>query len=473
MNAANLDHQTRLFSSKRDHFASFFSTFMSLFKSGQMGSVKNKVKDWFKRSIPYGAVKLDSLLKRPAMIELICALLFVLHQAAQYFVPIKSFSMGGNLDPLFLVGILYVMINRKNKALMKKWLIFLLLFAGYAVLQILFISDIEILRMGVNMIKIVMCLMILFYTKDSIAKFDFPKFTVMVSAILSALTVLALIFPASFLWTHNDIINKYDLTRLRLFYIEPSELGFHLLILTLIQLGYLFISKDKRIKVMLGLCLAANAVIMFFTRSMGSIGFGALSLGVMILMDWYRHRSRQRNILYGGLILSTLLLVAIMVVMRASLIMRVIDTINGTDASNFYRITVSFSVTVRALIDYRGIGCGFGNMNTYNFALMYIRYGFAKVLANAYLYFLVEGGIFAFAILFVLFKNLIQACWKSTSIIKWGLLTFLLVYQFFGSYFTNPMVWIVYGILLSVFDENKEKALQYEAPSLWFSKSSD
>lgn len=402
------------------------------------------------------------------MIEIIAALIFVLRQVGQYLTTINGFSAGGNLDPLFLLGILYLIKNINNQKVRKKWFLFIIIFILYGGMQLIITPELDGLKMVINITKILLCLMIMFYVKDAFPKFNYAKFSIIVTTLLGTLTLLALALPASMLWIHDDIINKYDLTRLRLFYIEPSELGFHLLIISLIQLGYLLVAHQKKTKMILGLCLLTNALIMFWTRSLGAIGIGAISIAVMVMIDWYRHRTRQKDLVYVGIIISGLLVFILMIVLRASIIMRLYETINGTDASNFYRITVSFSVSARALVDSYGIGSGFGNMNTQRFALLYWKFGFAKVLANAFLYFLVEGGYFAMVVLFKLIKKLIHTCLSSRSITKWGLLSFLLIYQIVGSYFTNPLIWFVYGIILSDFDENKEKTLQFEALRSWF-----
>lgn len=391
------------------------------------------------------------------MIEILAALVFVLRQVGQYLTPIKAFSVGGNLDPLFLLGILYLIKNFNNKKLRNQWLLFIGIFVLYAGLQFAITPELDIVRMGINITKILLCLMIMFYIKDSFHAFDYQKFSIIATTILGALTVIALVLPQSMLWIHNDIINKYDLTRLRLFYIEPSELGFHLLIITLIQTGYLLVAKQKNTRIAMSLCLIVNAFIMFWTRSIGAIGIGAIGIAVMVIMDWYRHRTRKKDLIYTGMILSSLTVLIIMIALRTSIIMRLYEMINGTDASTFYRITVSFSVSARALVDSFGIGSGFGNMNTVRFSLMYQKFGFAKVLANAFLYFLVEGGYFAMVFLYKLIKKLIKTCLSSPSITKWGLLSFLLIFQIVGSHFTNPLIWVVYGIILSDFDENKNR----------------
>jgi len=317
------------------------------------------------------------------MIEIIAAILFVLRQVSQYLTSIKQFSAGGNLDPLFLLGFIYMITNYKNEALRKKWLLFIGIFVIYAGIQLMISPTLDIPRMFINIMKIVLCVMIMFYIKDTFTSFNYPKFSVIASSLLGFLTLVALIFPQSIFWMLNDVYNKYDPIRLRLLYIEPSELGFHLLILSLIQLGYIFISNNRKTKIILGICLFVNAFIMFWTRSLGAIGIGAISILVMLLMDWYRHRSPQKDLIYGLIIVAGIIVLIAMILLKVSIIMRIYETINGTDPSTFYRVTISFSVSVRALIDSYGMGFGFGNMNTIGFASLYWKFGFAKVLANA------------------------------------------------------------------------------------------
>lgn len=396
------------------------------------------------------------------MSELIASVLYVFRQSAQYFSETRAVTLAGNIDPLFLIVLFYIYKHLKRKEIPVDLLKILATVLLYASLQIIAIDHIDILRLTINVAKMMVCIGIMFYTIEFYGNFKFVEFSVLASGLYFTLTLFAITFRDTILWTFNDKINKYDLSRLKLFYLEPSELGFHVMILMIFLIGYLMVTRNIKTRIILLICTLTNVFVLYFTRSLGAITIGAFAIGMMLVIDWYRHRTRQKTMIYLAISIFGIIMLSIMVITKSSIIQRIMDTLQGTDQSNWYRVGVSLKVAKQSFLDFNGIGVGFGNMNTPHFALLYKYMGFAQVLVNSTIYFLVEGGIYALGFLVVLYTKLIKAIFKTKSLIKLGLFIFLALYQLVGSHFTNPLIWLLYGLIFSTFDENGHPDLHLE-----------
>lgn len=363
-------------------------------------------------------------------------------------------TLAGNLDPSYALSPLYFYENYKNKSKMKRILIIISSMLALALVQWIFNRDINIMKMIINICKIVICITCMLYVIDNYKKIDLLKITKIISVLFAISIPISLIFnKSSILWRHNDIHNKYTLSRLNLFYLEPSELGFHLAILIIILLGYLLISKSvKEKRILIGL-IAANCICLYMARPLGAIVIVAFSIFIMLLFDLIYRPRKFKFKLYGYLLVGFLVLLVILIKIESPIIMRIIDTINGRDASNSYRIGVTLDVFRQSFIDYRGLGCGFGNLNTENFISKYSYLGLVVVVTNSFFYFVIETGIVGIIALFSFLFFMLKKCIKEKSLIKWGLFTFLVLYQVFAGHFTSGLYWILYGVILSDFNE--------------------
>ena len=96
------------------------------------------------------------------------------------------------------------------------------------------------------------------------------------------------------------------------------------------------------------------------------------------------------------------------------------------------------------------MGVGLGNFNTkYGIAQMMQCIGQPNRFPNSFLYFIAEGGILAVALVLIGTVYLGYHTLKSK---KWSfilLFAFIVIYQIPGGYFSNPLNWICYGILLT------------------------
>lgn len=382
--------------------------------------------------------------------SVIYAILYYFRQATKFLSKRRGATYAGNLDPSYLFAPSYIIENRKNK---KMWISIAVIFGAMAVyfaLQILVNKDVDKVKGLITIFKILICTVVLMYGIKYYNRVRLKQIAYAITYMNVISLVFALIFRNCFLWRTHDYINKYTTTRLQLFYLEPSELGFHLVLIMIILLHYFFQEKNRREKLKLIIMFALNGIVLFFARSMGAICIGAVTFAVMFIVDWIRnHDSKKKNIINIVIICCVLAAIGLMFITKSDIANRIIDTINGKDASNGYRIGVSFDVLKASLKDTKFMGVGFGNLNTPKFRAKYSYLGLYEVLANSFMYFVIETGIFGIIVLAAILVLLIKACVKKKDTLRIGMVAFLVTYQLLASHFTNGVIWLIYGLILS------------------------
>ena len=192
----------------------------------------------------------------------------------------------GNLDPWYLLGPWYLWKNRKESKKLKASLIVISIFFLYGILQLIVFPNMSILKLAVTLLKLAVCILCMLYVMENAEKINFLRIAKIISVFYGITLPFALFFNQSPLfWITNDYVNKYTTTRLRLFYYEPSELGFRLIIVMVVLIGFFLASKCKKEKVLLAVLILVDAFTLYLARSMGAIGIGALAIGVMFLYD--------------------------------------------------------------------------------------------------------------------------------------------------------------------------------------------
>ncbi|MFT5871503.1 MAG: hypothetical protein ACI8WT_000423, partial [Clostridium sp.] len=180
--------------------------------------------------------------------EILMALLYAFHQmvANLTFVP-KTLT--GNLDFFYaigIIGIIFVIFKRKRD--ISLLIICVLPIAIYGIIQFMVMDNLDMLKLAVNISKITICIALMILVSRKVHDFKIKKFIDYVCKIYIVFTPLALIFSKNdYFWRLHDTINKYSLTRLNLFYIEPSELGFHLSFIIIILMYLIIVEKDRKV----------------------------------------------------------------------------------------------------------------------------------------------------------------------------------------------------------------------------------
>lgn len=366
----------------------------------------------------------------------------------------NSKVVAANLDVFYVAGPVWILKNRQNKRALLLPLGFFLSLLLYAFIQILVYPSIDVLKVLINILKLALCFCSLLFAKEYYKECDIFKFCIYTTLFYFLFSVISMLDRRSVVfWTQNDVVNKYSLSRLQLFYLEPSELGFHIIIIAIFLIGFLMISRTKKTIIILILSLLLNVFVLILAKPLGAIGFGLISIAVMVLFDLFQSNSKHKRLIYLSLFFICLFIIIFLIITKNSLYLRIIDTINGRDSSNNFRITITYRFLVQSLFDTHGLGVGFGNLRTDVLIQKYSYLGYTTSLANSFPAFIAEGGLFAIIFLIGFFYFLFRKCLRSKSIIKWGVLIFLFLYQLFGGHFTSGLYWILYGIILSDFDE--------------------
>lgn len=364
------------------------------------------------------------------------------------FKNINIATFGGNLDPFYLFGIYnFKKILCSNKKI-REFLLFSLPILFISVIQFVFIKNINYTKFFVNIFKIMICISIMLYVKNKNIKINLVDICKKVTFLLVIFTIIAFLFKeSSIFWRLNDYTNIYDLRRLQLFYLEPSELGFHISILLILLFSFLLSKKDNKKSIYF--LLIINIIILYFSKSMGAILLLLISLIVMMIANIIFNGSRQNIKKYLNIGFVGLIGIVIFLNSNIGMANRIKQTLAGKDGSVNYRVNVSLEVLNKSLKDYDYMGCGFGNLNTTDFISQYQDFKLAQMVVNSYIYFWIETGILGIIYWLILIFYIAKKCIKSKSIIKIGLFTYILLFQFVGSHFTNGLIWLIYGFIIS------------------------
>ncbi len=385
-------------------------------------------------------------MKKTRLLDSLMALIYSFRQSTKLLVKGKQ-EFAANLDPFYILGVFEILRKIKQKS---KYLLIILPFLIISVLQILLISHINILKLVVNVAKIIVCFFIMICVKENWKKINVYKITKYATIILTLVTIFSFFFPNTLgLWRMQDYVNKYTTTRLQGFFLEPSELGFHVIILIIFHFYYLF--KEKRLsrKIEIFSLLLMNSMTLYLAMPMGAIITGFIAIIYLLYSELFtRFPKKKAHIILTSIAVLGLAIITL-VLTDNPIYHRIVDTVSGNDSSNNYRIGVSANVLGHSLIDYRGLGVGFGNINTPHFFAEYKHLGVVVVVVNAFQYFIIEGGIFAILFLIWLWWFIIKETKKNYIPLKGAILLFLFCYQIFGGHFTSGLTWALYGLCMS------------------------
>lgn len=387
------------------------------------------------------------------------ALVFYFQHILRYVLPEK---LVGNLDFWYLLGPLYLWKNRKNRSKIKILIYILSAFFFLGVIQIIIRPEINIFKLVIMLAKISLCILVMLYVMDNTDKINILSIAKIVSIMYAITLPIALIFRNNeVFWIIDDPNNAFSPNRLQFVYFEPSELGFRLVILLVILIGFFLVSDCRREKVFLGILIIINLIIFYFAKSMGTIGIGFLAISVMLLYDWIKHNTRIKTVVYTSGCVLLVIVAVVLVVTENDLYLRIVSTFQGYDSSTNYRIGRAYQILGESFLQYNGIGCGFGNVNTESFLS---QWNLKVVIVNSFVYYMVETGIFGVITLTAFISLLLYRCVKGKSAIKWGLFVFVIIFQFMGSHFTSGLNWVAYGIILSNFNErNYYKSIEFKS----------
>ena len=388
--------------------------------------------------------------------EMLMALLYCFHQMAANL-PMVSKTLTGNLDffyALGILGIIFVIFKRKRD--ISLLIICAVPIAIYGIVQGMVIENLDMQKLLVNISKITICISLMILVSRKIHDFKIKKFIDYVCRIYIILTPIAMIFSSNeYLWRLHDTINKYSLMRLNLFYIEPSELGFHLSFIIIILMYLIIKEKDRKVNGKYIIYMINCLILLVLSKAYGSsvILLGTISLVSFIVI---LIKMNFKNILVGyGLIIVFTAITILFIVTKSSMYLRTVDTLNGSDSSNSYRVNVTQEFTSTAITNTNGIGVGLGNLNTDRTRKIFKSTGMTAVVAASFPYFIAESGVFGILYSVLLLLLLTINVGLKKNMLLANLLLFSFLYQIYGGYFTNPINWIIYGLILSKWTPEK------------------
>ncbi len=383
--------------------------------------------------------------------NVIATLLYFFRQMIYYLNISQGYFLVGNLDAFFILAPIYIIKNIKK--IKKETIIFIVVCIVYLFIQIFFIPELDIVRACINLAKIIVCYFVMQYIIQYYNKIDFKFICKMFSILCIIFLVISLIAPDGILWRHNDTINKYDLDRLQFLYTEPSELGLHSILIILLLFYMLIESKNIKQMTVNILLMIPIFITLFLARPLGAIGIGAIAIGILCIMDLIYNYSKRKLGFYLILLVIAVFIMGYMIVSQNSLYLRVIDTFNKKDLSNNYRMFVPFYVSRQVIIDTNAIGIGFGNLELENNVEKYKDLGLERAgIVSSYMNVISESGILGIIIVSTIMAAILKKSFEEKSSIKIALSVFIIVYQFVGTHFTNPLCWVIYGIILSNLD---------------------
>lgn len=368
--------------------------------------------------------------------------------------------ISGNIDLMYiLTGILFIESLTKGRKLAGKTILAFLPIFIWAVYQCLLIENLDILRLTANIFKIFTCLFLFNYTREMYAQSDIKRIISYICMFFIISVPVSLIFKTQRLWSLNDMVNEFSRVRLKLFYFEPSELSFQVCIIVIFLIYFILSGENIRKNMFLLIGVLPVAIL--------SYGFGGImclcvSLLVMSLIYISRNLRPKDFIKAYSMMLLFFTAIGATAYVGGALIQRAAAIFQGNDGSVMYRLNTGWEVMLKALENTKGIGIGFGNLNTSATQSAYSIYGLVDVIANSFMYFISEGGVFAIIYLLIfhiyVFKNLD----REYLLLKLPLLLFIVLYQIAGGYFTNPMNWIVYGVVCANLKEYKTVNINYK-----------
>jgi len=387
--------------------------------------------------------------QRTYLITTIFVLLFFFRQVVFYINPKIGYQLVGNLDVFYLLGVAYIMLHHKKISKIEITGILLLLL--YPVLQSFPNVQYNFWRAYINIAKIILCY---FTAKEAVIivkKYNIQvKYGTMLFGYLCAFSlVLALIFQHnSVLWRLNDTVNVFNLKRLKLFYTEPGELGMHCSIILIIAV-YTMTKVNNKLKYFL-VAILPTILCLFFTKSLGGIAVGAVGITAVFVSDLRLNFSKRKLILYVATAFSVAIAAIIAIMSGSGMYLRVKKVFSNADSSSRYRIVMAFETVPDILKNTALLGTGFGNLELPHNVSKYQAHRLNSAgIINSYMNFIAESGILGIVLLFALIYILVKTCVYAKQPIAWGLTTFLIIYQFMGTYFTNPLIWILYGYIFA------------------------
>lgn len=299
--------------------------------------------------------------------------------------------------------------------------------------------------------KLLICITLMLVTKDYFLKLDIRKLAYCVAGIHTLETIIALFCVNNVWWKLNDIENGLNKTRLQLLYMEPSELSM-CSALIIILLLYAYEMEGFRWTDIL--CYIIFCFDMYLSAGLGGIISISMAIGIVLLLKLIRLAFSKKRYYYLLIIpLFAITIYSVIYSIDIPMLIRIRLMLSGefaADSSTSWRLWVPLQSIGPILRETNFMGVGLGNFNsTYAAQMMSKILPSANWFPNSFLYFVAEGGIWAIGLLIIGIGYLGYRAIKTHCFSLLILFLFITIYQIPGGYFTNPLNWICYGVILA------------------------
>lgn len=199
--------------------------------------------------------------------------------------------------------------------------------------------------------------------------------------------------------------------------------------------------------------LAVFGLTLLLTFSLSAIAYTAIAVMCLLFSKLFNRSGRAE--LRVVVIFILLLCAAMLVLMTNNPISnRLLAMLHNEDASLYFRWSLSFESIIEVLEITNGYGFGLGNMNTPHGLGILQQTGMEAAYANSFLYFIAENGWLGITYILGLFLVLTVSVWKNRirdedpTSLK-AILLIVFIGQIAGGYFTDPLIWCLYGVISS------------------------
>lgn len=366
----------------------------------------------------------------------------------------------GNLNLLYFFGFFLIIKDFKIRSgFLEDLKIYFAPFCEVIIIEILFSGNtFSPEKILVYSLKILVCISLLSYTKRNFWRVNYRRiidYLCDAFAILLILAIFTIKYPI--FWRLNDSFNSFSKTRLEFLYSEPSVLGILCGLLMIILMHDIF---SNRINYRVIREIILLAIIIILTFSMSGIVYTAVSIIALYVAKVLekKHQVPKKLLIYFVVGIS---MIVIVLITNNPISQRFFAMFLGMDGSYNFRWSAAVSVFNKTMAITNYWGMGLGNMNTLSGLAFLLNLGIDYKFANSFLYFSTENGFLGIMYIVYLFGLCMKSCIKSTKnnqSLKVGVLVFAFVSQIAGGYFTDPILWIAYGIVCSKEIRNSEIA---------------
>ena len=298
-------------------------------------------------------------------------------------------------------------------------------------------------------LKLILCFLTLLYFKNARFKYDdiklITKYFINLQCIFTVIAIL--LYGNELLWINNDVVNGFVKIRLKLFFIEPSYMAFYMSIAIFIEIYDFCFEKSSKNSIMR---IIFSFIIIILGFSMSGIIYSMFSIIIVLMFSFIQNA--KKNKLSKTSLLTLIFFIVILGAMccNENVSGRIERIINGTDSSTSYRVKKTMQSLPIILEKSYYLGFGYGNMNTVYGISFLNNLGVAQNYSNAFPYFIAETGVCGIFFLIFAHKYILKEIRKNYTYISLRkmMICFLIFTSIAGNWFTNPGLWLMYGLIV-------------------------